>query len=100
MHWFWIVCISLEVILMLLVTMIERNAIVNRINGANGFIWYTVITICVMASIVATLGSWVMVGGLYALKVAGAAAVLHFVLGASTLTYLDRLGRLHAKKAD
>lgn len=99
MHLFWIVCISVEVILMLWVTSIERHAIINRINGANGFIWFSVMIICVVASIAAIIGSWVMVNGIYALKVASVAAALHFVLGYTTLHYLDRLGRKTMQKA-
>lgn len=98
MHWLWILCISVEVVLMFWVTMIERHAIIHRINGANGFIWFSLMIICVIASIVATLASWALVNGIYALKVAGAAALLHLVLGGSTLTYLDKLGRRIAKK--
>lgn len=98
MHWLWIICISVEVILMLWATMIERHAIINRISGANGFIWFSLMIMCVIASIIAMLASWAMVSGIYALKVAGGAAVLHFFVGGVTLTYLADLGNKVAKK--
>jgi hypothetical protein len=93
MHWLLIVLVGIEIVLMLLVTLIERDAIKKRISGANGFIWLCIFGGCIITSIIVTLLCWLMVSGTFALKVAIGAAILHTIMGGSTMTYLDRLGK-------
>jgi hypothetical protein len=99
MHWFWILSIAIEVIAILVVTRIERHAIMQRINGANGFILLMVLLICALSSVALAIGSWVLAGGIYALKVAGIATALLLVLGYGSINYLDALGKKIARQS-
>jgi hypothetical protein len=93
MHWLLIVLVGIEIVLMLLVTLIERDAIKKRISGANGFIWLSIFGACILTSGIVTLLCWLMISGGFALKVALGAMILHLIMGGSTLYYLDRLGK-------
>jgi hypothetical protein len=99
MHWFWILSITIEVLAILWVTSIERNAILHRINGANGFMLLMVLLMCAGGSIIVTIGSWILMDGMYALKVAGIATLLLLVLGYGSIHYLDALGKKIANQS-
>jgi hypothetical protein len=92
------VSVSISLALILLAVLMERSAIMARINGANGMVILVALVVSFLASLLVALICGVLEGFGALFVVLGGSIVYHAVLGVVTVGYLQKLATWVVKR--